>query len=118
ETQNISLVDAARVITEQAPAPLRQAWSGTRPPDADLQTIVGKALEKDVDRRYASASALAEDVERYLESRPILARAPSTVYQLRKFVRRRRTLVGGIVATLVALLAGIVAATTFGLREA
>ncbi len=114
----LSVAEAIRVISEQPPTPLRQAWSGPRAPDPDLQTIIGKALEKEPADRYASAAALAEDVERYLESRPILARAPSTIYQLKKFVRRRRTLVGGIVATLVALLAGIVAATTFGLREA
>jgi serine/threonine protein kinase len=114
----VSVVEAIRVISEQAPLPLRQAWPGPRPPDLDLQTIVGKALEKEPNDRYASAAALAEDVERYLDSRPILARAPSTLYQVKKLVRRHRTLVGGIAATLVALVAGIVAATTFGLREA
>ena len=114
----MSLVEASRVITEQMPMPLKQAWTGPRPPDMDLQTITGKALEKEPGDRYASAAALAEDIERYLDSRPILARAPSTIYQMKKLVRRHRTLVGGIAATLVALLAGIVAATTFGLREA
>src|SRR5690349_19449322 len=114
----LSVVEAIRVISEQAPTPLRQAWTGTKAPDLDLQTIVGKALEKEPNDRYASAAALAEDVERYLDSRPILARAPSTAYRLRKLVRRHRTLAGGIAATAVALLAGIVAATTFGLREA
>jgi serine/threonine protein kinase len=118
EVGGVSVVEAIRVIGEQPPTPLKQAWTGARTPDPDLQTIVSKALEKEPDVRYASASALAEDVERYLDSRPILARAPSTAYRLRKLARRHRTLVGGVVATLVALLAGIVAATTFGLREA
>ena len=118
EVGGVSVVEAIRVIGEQPPTPLKQAWTGSRAPDPDLQTIVGKALEKEPDVRYTSAAALAEDVERYLDSRPILARAPSTAYRLKKLARRHRTLVGGIAATLVALLAGIVAATTFGLREA
>jgi len=118
DLQSVSIAESVRVICEQPPMALRQAWSGTQPPDADLQTIVGKALEKDADRRYSSAAALADDVERFLGSRTILARAPSARYQLQKFAQRNRTLVAGIAATLVALVAGIVATTTFGLREA
>jgi len=114
----LSVVDAIRVISEQAPTPLKQAWTGPKPPDTDLQTILGKALEKEPADRYASAAALAEDVERYLDSRPLLARAPSRIYQLTKLIRRHRAMVGGIAATLVALVAGIIGATTFGLREA
>src|SRR5262249_31693522 len=40
---------------------------------------------------------------------PILARPASSWYQLTKFARRNRTLVGGIAATVVALVGGIVA---------
>ncbi len=118
DTQTASIPEAVRIICEQPPSSLRHAWKGTRPVDGDLETIVGKALEKEADRRYASAAALAEDVERHLDSRPILARSPSTLDQLRKFTRRNRTLVAGVTATMIALLAGIVATTTFGLREA
>src|SRR5262249_24699715 len=57
-------------------------------------------------------------VDRFLDSRPILARAPSTIDQFRKFAKRNRALVTGVVMTLVALVAGIVATTTFGWREA
>jgi tetratricopeptide (TPR) repeat protein len=51
-------------------------------------------------------------------SQPILARAPSAAYQLRKFAVRNRTLVGGILATLIVLIAGAAVATAFGFREA
>ncbi|HTR97603.1 MAG TPA: serine/threonine-protein kinase [Candidatus Acidoferrales bacterium] len=118
ETRRVSIVEAIRVICEQPPAPLERTWKGVRRPDVDLQTIVSKALEKEPDRRYDSAAALMEDVARYLDSRPILARAPSTVDQMRKFARRNRTLVAGVAATLLALVAGIIASTLFGLREA
>jgi len=111
-----SLVEAVRVICEEPPVSLRQTMSGVRRVDPDVETIVGRALEKDVERRYASAAALSEDVGRYLTSQPILARPPSTVYQIRKFAARNRTLVGGVVATFLVLVAGIVVSTAFGLR--
>ena len=118
DVRSLSLIEAARMITEQSPLPLAKAWKGVRPPDSDLQTIVEKALEKDADRRYPSVAALEDDVERYLGSRPILARAPSTMYQLRKLAKRHRALFAGTAVAGAALLIGIVASTTFGIREA
>ena len=41
--------------------------------DPDIETIVGKALEKDADRRYASASALSEDIARNIVGNPATA---------------------------------------------
>jgi WD40 repeat protein/tRNA A-37 threonylcarbamoyl transferase component Bud32 len=111
-----SLAEAVRVICEERPRALKETWSGVRKLDPDVETIVGRALEKDVDRRYASAAALSEDVSRYLTSQPILARPPSTMYQLRKFAARNRALVGGVAATILMLVAGIVVSTAFGLR--
>ena len=118
DTAKGSLIESVRIICEQPPRPLAKSWRGSRGPDTDLETITAKALEKEADRRYASAAALAEDIGLHLDSRPILARAPSTIYQLRKFTRRNRTLVAGIVATLLTLVAGVAVSTTFGLREA
>jgi tetratricopeptide (TPR) repeat protein len=97
-TRGMSVVQAIRSICEETPQPLDV--------DADLQTILGKALEKEPDGRYQSAAALGEDVERYLENEPILAHPPSTVYQIKKLVARHRGTVaaaGVIAALLVAL---------------
>ncbi len=113
-----ALAEAVRVICEEPPRSLKQSWSGAGRLDPDLETIVGKALEKDMDRRYGSAAALGEDVERHLASQPILARPPSAAYQMRKFAARNRALVGGAITTLIALIAGVVVSTTLGLREA
>jgi serine/threonine protein kinase/Flp pilus assembly protein TadD len=99
-----AVVEAIRIICEDPPTPLRDSWSGVRRLDADLETIVGKALEKDAERRYVSAAALAEDIERHLESQPILARPPSALYQIRKFASRNRTLVSAAVGALLMLL--------------
>ena len=111
------MVQALRVICEEAPQSLDQTWSGVKRLDPDVATIVGKALEKDADRRYASAAELSEDVERYLTSLPIQARPPSTMYQLRKFARRNRVLVSGVLATIVMLVVGIVG-TSVGMVRA
>jgi tetratricopeptide (TPR) repeat protein len=98
-TRNMSVVQALRNICEEPPKPLQL--------DADLQTILGKALEKEPDNRYQSAAALAEDVERYLDNRPILAHPPSTFYHLRKLVARHRGMVAAAsaIAVLLATLA-------------
>ena len=105
ETGQTALVEAVRVICEVAPRSLAEHWAGSRKPDEDLETIVGKALEKERDRRYASAAALAEDVGRYLVSQPILARPPSATYQLRKLVGRHK-LAFAFALTLAMLLLG------------
>ncbi len=54
-------------------------WGGplARQLRGDLDTIVLKALEKDRDRRYASAADLARDIRRHLNHEPIEARPPT-----------------------------------------
>ncbi len=56
----------------------------------ELDWIVLKALEKDRDRRYETASAFTADVERYLHDEPVQAHPPSAWYRFRKFARRRK----------------------------
>ncbi|MHB8955524.1 MAG: protein kinase domain-containing protein [Pirellulaceae bacterium] len=77
----------------------------------DLDWIVMKALDKDRDRRYESASALAMDVQRYLDEEPVQARPPTWTDQAAKWVRRHRPLVGSV-ATSVFVAAGLLLAST------
>jgi Tfp pilus assembly protein PilF len=105
ETSGNSVVQAVRTICEEPPRALKATAEGA-PIDADLQTIVAKALEKEPDRRYQSAGALADDVERHLSNLPILAHPPSTLYQVRKLVSRHKgrfAALGAIAALLVVL---------------
>ena len=60
----------------------------TRTIRGELDWIVMKCLEKDRNRRYATANGLASDVQRYLHDEPVEAGPPSADYQLRKFLRR------------------------------
>ncbi len=68
----------------------------------DLDAIVLKALAKEKQERYDSASSLAEDLQRYLSGEPVEARPDSPAYRLGKFVLRHRT---GAAAAAVAMLA-------------
>jgi serine/threonine-protein kinase len=76
----------------------------------ELDWIVLKALEKDRNRRYESASALAADVQRHLHHEPVQACPPSATYLLRKFARRhkaRLALAAGLAAVLAILTASL-----------
>ncbi|HEV3257811.1 MAG TPA: protein kinase, partial [Gemmataceae bacterium] len=81
----------------------------------DLDWIVMKALEKDRNRRYETASAFAADVERYLQDEPVQACPPSVLYRFRKFARRHKRM-AVMAAFLLALL--VVAVAFLGVSHA
>lgn len=82
------IADASfRLVCDHEPLPLSVV---DRRFCGDLDTIARKALEREPQRRYASAAALREDLERYLARLPIRARPPSQFYLLRKLVARHR----------------------------
>jgi len=91
-----------RRIVEEDPPRLRTARPSA---DGALETIVGRCLEKEPRRRYASAKALAEDLDRYIRGEPILARAPTLGFKIRRFTVRRRAYLGAAAAVLVAVSA-------------
>jgi tetratricopeptide (TPR) repeat protein/tRNA A-37 threonylcarbamoyl transferase component Bud32 len=106
--------EKVRVIREEEPTRLSSLDRTLR---GDVETIVAKALEKDKVRRYQSAEALAVDIRRYLKDEPIAARPASGWYQLTKFSKRNKALVGGVVVSFLILLTGI-AATAWQARVA
>jgi len=83
----------------------------------ELDWIVMKALEKDRNRRYETASAFAADVQRYLRDEPVLACPPTLGYRLGKMVRRHRSAVLAVSLVVLALVGGIIG-TTWGLIRA
>ncbi|MCB9858455.1 MAG: protein kinase [Phycisphaerales bacterium] len=113
DLKNRSIPEAIRVIQEDEPSRLSSMDRAFR---GDIDTILYKALEKNKERRYASPAAIAADIRRYLAHEPLQARPVSSLYQLRKFTRRNKTLVIGVIATVVASLIGAVVATVFGIR--
>ncbi|MBK7404400.1 MAG: protein kinase [Phycisphaerales bacterium] len=115
EVGNRPLPEIARIIREEEPRTLAGIDSSLA---GDISTIVGKALQKERDRRYQSAAELAADIRRHLSDKPISARPPTTMYQFRKFARRNRALVAGVVAAFITLMVAVVVVASFAVREA
>jgi serine/threonine protein kinase len=82
----------------------------------DIDWIVMKALDKNRERRYETASALAADISRHLRHEPVLARPPSMAYLLQKLIRRNR-LAFAAVAVTTALGIGLGVATWLFTQE-
>ena len=82
----------------------------------DLDWIAMKCLEKDRDRRYATASGLASDVQRYLRDEPVLASPPSAAYRFRKFARKHRSAIAVAFGFAAVLLIGTIISTTLAVR--
>jgi eukaryotic-like serine/threonine-protein kinase len=77
----------------------------------DLDRIVLKALQKEPERRYASAEALADDIRRHLEGLPVFARGDAPTYRARKFLRRHRAAAAAAALVALSLVGGLIAAT-------
>lgn len=77
----------------------------------ELDWIVMKALEKDRNRRYESATALAKDVERHLRGDAVEACPPTLGYRLRKAYKRNRAAVLTGAAFVGLLLVGLLVAS-------
>jgi len=115
EVSGLALTAAIRVIAEEEAPRVGQLIPGLA---RDVETIVGKALEKDPERRYATAGALAGELRRYLARQPITARPPSAMYLARRFTQRHRGLVAGAALALVAIALGFALVVASERREA
>lgn len=109
-----SIAEIARTIRDEDPVSLGVLDRELR---GDITTIVAKAMEKDRDRRYRSAADLGDDLGRFMNEEPITARPDSAIYRMRKFTRRNGALVGGVTATILALVLGLLG-TIDQMREA
>lgn len=77
--------------------------------DNDLETICLKSLEKDADRRYATAGEFADELQRFLDGKPIVARPITPAERVLKWCRRNRR-----VAAVSGLAAGLLLCLLFG----
>jgi serine/threonine protein kinase len=100
-----SYYQVLKSIQEQEPARPSRIVSRF---DGDIESILLKALAKDPNERYQSASELAHDIRCWLDGLPIIARSVDTVYLLRKFISRNRT-----ASLIAALLLVILLSTSF-----
>ncbi len=85
-------IDAARLIKQLS---------------GDLDRIVMMAMWKEPNKRYSSALALSDDLDNYLNGDPVIARAPTLRYRIRKFVYRHKISVTAAVFAVFALTGGL-----------
>jgi hypothetical protein len=95
-----------------------------RPPRAlrksvpvELETIVLKCLEKEADRRYATARELADDLRRFLAHEPIRARRATAAQRLRKWARRHPSVVWAAAVLCALTVAGSLVSAELLRRE-
>jgi WD40 repeat protein/serine/threonine protein kinase len=82
----------------------------------ELDWIIMRALEKNRERRYQTASGLARDIERYLSGEPVEACPPSRRYRLHKFAYKNRKLLGAAFAFALVLVVATAVSSWLALR--
>lgn len=100
-----SVYQTLQMVKASEPRSLRSLNASV---DQDLDNVVHKCLEKEPNRRYASAASLSEDLLAWLEGRPVSARRAGALERTAKLIRRYPLHVGFLIAaTLLLLTLGI-----------
>ena len=109
-----STVSAGIAAAEErsvTPERLRRQLSG------DLDTILGKALKKSPQERYASVSVFADDLRRYLNHEAISVRPDTFAYRTAKFLRRNRAMVSFTTIAIALVIGSLTAGLLIANRE-
>ncbi len=132
-----SLVTHLKRIAEQDPPSLIERLASVDPPllqkladrrrttsgqlrrdlQGDLTWIVARAVSRQKERRYPSASAMSADLRRHLDDRPIEAGPPRNLERFSKLVRRHRGAAAAATLVIASLIGGFTA-RTFEARRA
>ncbi len=89
-------------MLHQDPAPPRKHVAAI---PADAESVILKCLEKEPQRRYASAREVAEDLQRVIDGEPVKARPPGAFNRIVRKVRRNKALAAALVALALVLIA-------------
>ncbi len=97
-----SIADVVRTIAEAAPIPPRSVDPSL---DRDLETILLRSIDRDLDRRYQGPADLARDLRHWMAGEPIEARRDDAWYVARKLLKRHWIAVSGGIAAVGLLIA-------------
>jgi len=105
--------EIARVICEEEPerpsARMKPAdQSLSRSLRGDLDQIALKALRKEPEHRYQSATQLSDDIQRHLDGGPVIARPATLRYRATKYVKRHKAFAAAAAVFLLALSVGLI----------
>jgi serine/threonine protein kinase len=109
-----TVLDILKKIVSDDPQPPRRFRPGIA---RNLETVCLKCLEKNPDRRYATAEDLAVDLERFLAGEPVRARPPSLADQLARRAKKHRFPLLTALAILFAILITAFVASTRAKEE-
>lgn len=107
------LGEQIRIICNDPPLPLSRANHALR---GDIEVVVEKALQKDPNQRYQTATALAEDLRRILRHEPVAARRSSKMYRFRKWILRESSLAASLAVATLTLIVGTWVAVWLAVR--
>src|SRR5262249_38094262 len=82
-----------------------------------VKVVLETVLEKDRDRRYATALEFAEDLRRIREYEPVHARPASVGLKFTRWTQRHPALAVSLIGTILALSAGLAVSLTLLSRE-
>ena len=102
-------IETLRQVHAETPISPRRLRAGV---PRELETICLACLEKEPQRRYATAGALADDLDRFLHDLPLGVRPPTLFRRGRLWVRRhpaRAVIIAVILAAVIGLPAGLAA---------
>lgn len=106
-------VTTMRQVLEQDPVRLQELNSTV---DRDIETICMKCLEKEPQRRYATAGELADELQRYLNGEPILARPLGPPARFWRWCRRNPVVSALSAAVVAAILVAVASLAVANVR--
>jgi len=113
--QSANVVETLKQVLEREPVSPRQLNPAV---DRDLETICLRCLQKDPQRRYATAADFSADLKRYLGGRPILARPLGRFAKTWRWCRRNKLATAVILLLAVLGIGGpVVAVEQFRLQR-
>ena len=77
----------------------------------DLKVVIETALEKDRNRRYATAAEFADDLRRVRDHEPIRARPIGLTVRFARWVQRKPALAAALITVILTLATGLIAVT-------